>query len=253
MSKILWRDSLIPGAAVPAVDFITTFYPESFAVPNTKTLPIVERNVELPDPRVYRSMSRAAVLLATVCLRAKPLLAEDLAADPFSVGIYCAVENGPVDFESTKNMVGLNRENFAELYKKHRNPKMYLKQLPNLAAAQMGIFLGVYGPMHVYNHSTQGSLSALEQAEMDLQAGRVRKALVCSSFSFENPLVVERVRRGDPRARTLCEGAGAILLAQAETETDWSNQDYFSIPENYGIAQQIIELALRETGGSNGN
>lgn len=248
MSKILWGDVLVPGAETPAQDFISPLYGDALCVPNTKAVPLVEREAALPDPRVFRSMSRAAILLSVVGLRAKGEIENFLREDPFSVGIYCAVENGPVDFESTKQMfqAGVVKENFGDLYKKYRNPKMYLKQLPNLAAAQLGIFLGVLGPMHVYNHSRSGSIAALEQAEQDLLHKRVKAALVCSAFSFENPLVVERARRESPKGRVLCEGAGALLLAADGKETNWENQDYFAIDEFYGISQQIIEIAQRK-------
>ena len=179
MSQILCADYLSPPKENPAIDFLTSIYGDTLRVPMTKAVPLVEREAALPDPRVFRSMSRAAVLLSVVGLRAKALMEAQLKEDAFAVGIYCAVENGPVDFESAKNIftAGVTQENFAELYKKYRNPKMYLKQLPNLAAAQMGIFIGALGPMHVYNHSRFGSLSALEQAEADLAAGRVKLAL----------------------------------------------------------------------------
>lgn len=246
MSKLLWADFEIPASSQAAEDYSSPLYGDALVVPNTKALPIVERNVELPDPRVFRSMSRAAVLLSMVCLRAKEQILAQLAEDPFSVGVYCAVENGPVDFESTKQIVGATKENFAELYKRYRNPKMYLKQLPNLAAAQMGIFMGILGPMHVYNHSKFGCISALEQAELDLETGLVKLALVCSSFSFENPLVVERARRATSPNRIVCEGAGALLLASDGKSTDWQNQDYGNMEEFFGISQQVIELATRK-------
>ena len=248
MSKILWSDTLTPGAEIAAQDFVSPLYGEQLRVPNTKTMPLVERDAALPDPRVFRSMSRAAILLSLVGLKAKPVLDEYLKRDPFSVGIYCAVENGPVDFDSAKQIYdgGVTKENFGELYKKFRNPKMYLKQLPNLAVAQMGIFLGVLGPMHVYNHSRFGGIAALEQAEADLQAKRIELALVCSAFSFENPLVVERARRISPDGRVLCEGAGALLLAAGDGETNWENQDYFQMEEFFGISQQIVEIAARK-------
>jgi hypothetical protein len=246
MSQILWSDYLSPPKENAAIEFTSPLYGDSLRVPMTKAVPLVEREAALPDARVFRSMSRAAVLLSVVGLRAKNLLEQQLKEDAFVVGIYCAVENGPVDFESAKQIYssGVTQENFAELYKKYRNPKMYLKQLPNLAAAQMGIFLGALGPMHIYNHSRFGSLSALEQAEADLQAGRVKLALVASAFSFENPIVVERAHRAAP-GRVLAEGAGAILLGPSEAETNWENQDYGATDEYFGISQQIIELATR--------
>lgn len=245
MSKIIWSQTMMPGADIESQDFVPACYEGAFRVPNTKALPVEERKVKLPDRRVFRSMSRAAVLMSSICIESKDAMAEYLEKDAFRVGVYCAVENGPVDFESTKQMKDTTKETFANDYSTYRNPKMYLRQLPNLAAAQMGIFLGILGPMNVYNHSSQGGIAALEQAEMDLKDKRVDAALVCSAFSFENPLVVERARRFGPEGRTICEGAGAILLVDDGDEIDWKNQDYNCMDEYFGISQQIIEIANR--------
>ncbi len=251
MSKIIWSQTMTPAADVEAKEFVPECYEGSFRVANTKAIPVEERKVPLPDRRVFRSMSRAAVLMSSICIESKDELAKYLEADPFKVGVYCAVENGPVDFDSTKKMKETTKETFAKDYSSYRNPKMYLRQLPNLAAAQMGIFLGILGPMNVYNHSSEGGIAALEQAEMDLKDKRVDVALVCSAFSFENPIVVERARRFGPENRTICEGAGALLMVDDGVEINWKNQDYNSMEEFYGISQQIIEIALRRE--KNGN
>ena len=240
MSQIIWNEALIPKENAPILDYRSKLYGEKILVKKTKSLPIVEKDAGLPARRVYRSMSRAAILLSLVCLKAKQEVTDFLEESPFSVGIYCAVENGSVDFESTKSMVNATKNTFGKMYKKYRNPKMYLRQLPNLAPAQMGIFLGVLGPMNVYNSSTYGSLHALEQAEMDLLDNRVRAALICSAFSFENPLTMERIKRTTLKDRILSEGAGAMLLVANDIETDWKNLDYHNTKEFFGISHQII-------------
>jgi hypothetical protein len=94
--------------------------------------------------------------------------------------------------------------------------------------------------MHVYNSSIYGSLHALEQAEMDLMDHRVNAALVCSAFSFENPLIMERLHRTTLKNRTLCEGSGAMLLVANGTETVWNDYNYTHTNDYYGISQQII-------------
>ncbi|MBW1912372.1 MAG: hypothetical protein JRI43_04225 [Deltaproteobacteria bacterium] len=247
MSQIIWSKALIPDENVPIRDYTSKFYGNKIFVEKTKTLPIIEMQAGLPDRRVYRSISRAAVLLSLVCLKIKQEVITFLEKSQFSVGIYCAVENGPVDFESTKSMVNVTKDAFGKMYKLHRNPKMYLRQLPNLAAAQMGIFLGILGPMNVYNSSTYGSLHALEQAEMDLIDNRVKVALICSAFSFENPLIMERIKRTILKGRILCEGAGAILLVSNGSETDWKNPDYLNTKEFFGISHQIILQILKRS------
>ena len=240
MSKIVSCKALIPDADAPIEKYASSVYDNKIELEKTKALPIVEREVILPDPRTYRSMSRAAILLSIVCLETEKDVKVFLEKSPFSVGVYCAIENGPVNFASAKRMVGASKDSFGQLYKKYHNPKMYLKQLPNLPAAQMGIFMGILGLMNIYNHSTLGSLQALEQAEMDLMDDRIDAALVCSAFSFENPMIMERLKRTCLKDSILCEGAAAMLLVRNGNVTDWKNQNYTDTDEYYGISHQIV-------------
>lgn len=245
MSRILFSSALVPDAGAPVRELVPDVYENAVRIEKTKAISLHEQDISLPDRRAYRSMSRAAVLMAAVCLEAEKDLAGFLDESAFSVGIYCAMENGPVDFSSTRQMLSATPETFAQLYRKYRNPKMYLKQLPNLAAAQTGIFLGILGPMHVYNHSALGSLQALEQAEMDLADGRISAALVCSAFSFENPVILERLKRTCPGETVLCEGAGALLLGQGDPITNWRNLDDGDTHDYYGISHQLIVQILK--------
>lgn len=240
MSNIIWSATLVPGTDVLAEPYINEYYGESLRIPLTKSLAIEESKAPLPDRKVYRSMSRAGVLLSLACLEGQKSLQPFLDQSPFRVGIYSALENGPVDLKSTFEMLNVSRDDFAEQYKKYRNPKMFLMQLPNLAAAQMGIFLGILGPLNVFNSASHGGIHALEQAEMDLHEGRVDAALVCSAFSFENPLVLERLRRQNLRDRILCEGAAALLMIADGTYSDWRDIDYNATESYYGISHQII-------------
>lgn len=240
MSQILWSQALIPGENIPVQEYVSEYYDGKIRIEKTKALPIIDRQADLPDRRVYRSLSRVGILLSLVCLKAREQLSIFLRKDPFSIGVYCAVENGPVDFASAEQMVKIPKEAFSDIYKKLFNPKMYLRQLPNLAAAQVGIFLGLLGPTNVYNNSGYGSLHALEQAEMDLSDNRITAALVCSAFSFENPIIMERSRRSVLNKRILCEGAGAMLLVADGKETNWQDTDYDNNTEYFGISHQII-------------
>jgi hypothetical protein len=240
MSRIVWSEVLIPGDNIPVQEFVSDYYDGKIRLEKTKALPIVDRQAELPDRRVYRSLSRAGILLSLVCLKARKEIDIFLRSDPFSVGVYCAAENGPVDFAAAKQMVNLRGESFSDAYRRLFNPKMYLRQLPNLAACQMGIFLGLLGPTNVYNNSMHGSLQALEQAEMDISDNRIKAALVCSAFSFENPILMERIRRSVLDERILCEGAGAMLLVADGAEKSWQDIDYKDTDEYFGISHQII-------------
>ncbi len=241
MSQVLWAKSLKPGANVPAENYRSEYHPQAPVPLRIKRWPAETGGIPLPDPRVVRSVSRAAVLMLSLCLEAKDRLAEQLAADPYSVGIYAAVENGPVDFPSLLKIYQAPPKSFAENYRAFRNPKMYLKQLPNLAAAQLGIFLGVRGPMNVYTHSTLAGGQALRQADSDLNAGEVKMALVCTGTGFEDPLAVVRAGR-EAGTRVLCEGAAAILLAPNGRRQNWKNESNPIAEEYYGIGDEIFQF-----------
>lgn len=246
MSHVLASHVLIPGANIPIQPFTSPFYQESLKIEKTKALVIDSMISLLPDRRAYRSMSRAGLMLSLACLELQPFLKPVLDVSPFSVGIYCAIENGPVDLKTTTQMLDVPDDEFADQYRKAHNPKMFLMQLPNLAAAQMGIFLGIMGPMNVYNSSSYGSIHALEQAEMDLHEGRVSAALVCSAFSFENPLVLERIRRQKLCDRILSEGAAALLLSADGNITAWRDTDYCHTDIYYGISHQLVFQILNK-------
>ncbi len=240
MSRILWSYALAPLPDILAQPYVNQYYGNALRIFATKALSMVESEAPLPDRKAYRSMSRAGILLSLACLDAQPIIRPLLDQSPFSAGIYCAMENGTVDLKSTHELMNVSRDDFAEQYRKCRNPKMFLMQLPNLAPAQMGIFLGIMGPLNVYNSSTYGSIHALEQAEADLEDGNIECALVCSAFSFENPLVLERINRQKLNRRVLCEGAGALLLTRNDQKTNWRDCNYDETESYYGISHQLI-------------
>lgn len=244
MSKMLWSNALVPGSDVMEQSYLNEHYGSLLVIPKAKTLPIEERSAPLPDRKVYRSMSRAGVLLSLACLEGRSVMQPFLDKSPFDIGIYCAIENGPVDLASAKAMLDVSREDFADEYKRVRNPKLFLKQLPNLAPAQMAIFLGIMGPLNVYNHSSCGCLHAFDQAEIDIQEGQVKAALVCSAFSFEDPIILEKIRRKDLHGRVLCEAAGAVLLTGNGSFTDWSDHDFHATESYYGTSHQLIIQTL---------
>ncbi len=252
MSRMIWHKLLIPGPEIPN----TVLHDESYneIVENVRIHPWANNEIPIPDPKAFRAMSRASLFLSHVCYEARSVLAPFLERSPFSVGIYCAVENGPIDPASTLKILGPEgtpKIGFPEAYRRFRNPKMYLKQLPNLAPAQMGIFMGLQGPMNVYTHSTHGGFQALEQAEWDLRTGAVEAALVCSAHAFDDFLVVRRTRHYDNRC--LEEGAGAMVLVPSSTAdfTNWSDRIREDKERYYGIANPIINLLKEEEDARN--
>jgi len=246
MSSILWRTALVPDSEIAEHSLSSEFYGDSIRIPRTKALSIEEHKAPLPDRKAFRSMSRAAVFLSLACLEGVRFMQPYLDESPFNIGIYCAIENGPVDLGSTLATTAVSQEDFAEEYRKVRNPKLFLKQVPNLAPAQVAIFSGIMGPINVYNHSFYGSIHALDQAEIDINENRVKAALVCSAFSFEDPLVLERIQRMELKERVLCEGAGAMLLSADGSLRNWNDYDYQKTESYYGISHQLITQTLSE-------
>lgn len=241
MSKVIWQKVMTPDMSTPATVLKNDVYQD--IVENVRFYPVASEAIAIPDPKAFRSMSRTAVFLSHMLMEAGEALKKHQTKGPFDIGIYCAVENGPIDAPSTQKILdqmATAPEKFAEFYRKNRNPKMYLKQLPNLIPAQMGISFNLQGPMNVYTHSTQGAIQALEQAEWDLQQGTVECALVCAAHAFDDFMVVKRERFSD--MRTLCEGAGAMLLEKSSQMTNWE-QLVTTDPQNwFGIADQVVRV-----------
>lgn len=238
MSKVIWKNSLIPNLFEEPKDHYDEYFKDT--VTSVLKVPIESNALKIQDPKAFRSMSRASLFLSHICFDLTEVLKPYLEKSSFSVGIYCAVENGPIDGPSTAKILALDTETFAESYRKLRNPKMYLKQLPNLVPAQLGIFLNIQGIMNVYTHSEQAGLQALEQAEIDLKSGAVDAALVCGAHAFDDYLVVKRTRELDKRI--LSEGAAALLLVRDENETVWKNEIRQNSKVGFGISDQLINL-----------
>ncbi len=236
MSQMIWKKYLAPDFSQPS----ETLFDEHFksSVENVKKYPVASQDMAIPHPKAFRSMSRASVMLSHLAMEAQPHFAEQGAKDPFSIGIYCAVENGPIDAPSTAKISELPTAQFIEAYRKHRNPKMYLKQLPNIVPAQLGISFGLQGPMNVYTHSRMAGFHAIDQAEQDLKNGVVAMALVCTAHAFDDFFIVKRTRTQDPRILT--EGAAAALLIPSTGKSAWKES---TDPDHYfGIGDPIINL-----------
>ncbi|MBP7845126.1 MAG: hypothetical protein KA116_09940 [Proteobacteria bacterium] len=238
MSHIVWGHSLTPKDNQVPEKFSSEYYTKHDPIENCLPIIATDKDIEIPDPKAFRSMSRAALFLANVCFKARDVLNDFIEKNPFSVGIYCAVENGPIHLPTTSQLAQIPMSEFATQYKKLRNPKLYLKQLPNLAPAQMGIFMNVLGPMNVYTHSTMASTHAIDQAERDLENHFVDCALVCTAFSFEDPLITFRAKNDNPN-KMLCEGAAALVLTKGGPRL---TRDKNTTPYYFGISDEIIHL-----------
>lgn len=250
MSQIISMHVLQPSrdalpCAVPAVHGGGAFLP-----PKMLLLPEDRALVDLPQPRSFNSLSRAGLMLNAVGLQSGPSVAPYVLRDSFRVGVYCAIENGPDDFESAAQMLNTASSEFARTYKSLRSPKQHFRQLANVPASQLAIFLGINGPLHVFNHSRFAVDQALDQAEFNLARGQVDAALICSAFSLENPLVNARTWRDAPADSILCEGAACMVLAANGKRTRWETMDRPNETRYFGIADALIGLAMSRTGES---
>jgi hypothetical protein len=203
-----------------------------------------EKITELPEPRAYQVLSRKAMLLAFAGLRAKPHIAALLAEDPFSVGLYCSSEKGPGDLKVAREMIGKAPEEFAAVYKSNRSPKRFFKEIANIPVSQLGMFLGVTGPHLAFTNSSWACIHALEQAEMDLETGAIRAALVCGAFAIEDPIAVLRLRRKLPPGASMVEGAVALLLVADGTTTDWLSMRRPFNGFSFGTADDLMQIAM---------
>jgi hypothetical protein len=247
MSQLAWKNAILPSLDQSPEERIFDVYEQvDFRVPRTIPLPLSDEEiVQLPDPRSFRALSRAGLMLNAVGLKCQGILAPLVEEDPFSVGVYCAMQNGPEDYSSAKQMVNTPPEDFARTYKLLRSSKQFFRQIPNIPPAILSISLKAMGPQYVFSHSRWACLHALEQAEFDLQKGTVRAAVVCSAFSLEDPLLTMRVRRSISESSCLCEGAAALLLLPSATTTDWRHLIPIDESRFYGTAHDLVLIATR--------
>jgi hypothetical protein len=245
LSRMQWANALRPSSP-DSRDRVYEIYDDEFRVPRTAAFAQKDEElVQLPDGRAYRSLSRAGLLLVAAGLPAHGVLAPLVEGDPFSVGIYCAIENGPNDYGSAKHMIHTPPAEFSTAYKALRSPKHYFKMLANVPPAQLAIFLGVMGPLYTFTHSRLACRHALEQAEWDLETATVQAALVCGAFTLDDPLLAMRTRRDAPATATLSEGAACLVLTAGAERTDWSWLPCQSPSCSFGIATDLVTLASR--------
>ncbi len=245
MSRILWKQALRPSLEATPQRYTYDLYENfDFSIPRTCSLPLADEEItQLPEPRSFRSLNRAGLMLAAVGLQCRDALAGYIADDPFSVGLYCAMQDGPDDYKSAKQMANTPPEEFARMYKHLRSSKQFLREVGSVQASFLSIFLGTMGALYGFTHSRWACLHALEQAECDLRNGVVKAAVVGSAFSLEDPLLSMRIWRSIPEDSTLCEGAAALLLTASEEHTDWRRAMPESRARFYGTAHDLVLFA----------
>ncbi len=207
--------------------------------------------VALPDRRAYRSMSKSGALLSAACLSLSKQIGDTHFTDQnnrFSTGLYCAVDHGSDDFMALKKLMEVDSQSFPDSYRRLKDPKAYLRQLPNLSSAYVSIFLQIMGPTNTYTHSKYGCLHALNQTENDFKQGKIRSAIVATSFAMDDPILASRLHTKNS-STTLSEGAMAIFIETQEQISEMksrlmnlSNSSY----ENkfFGISNPLMQITI---------
>lgn len=254
MSTIVWADTLLApvNEVIRELPYARACH---LAIDNVSAVMFpdnIEDIVKLPDSRCSRALSRAGILLAAVSVRCRQVLEPFIKRDPFSVGIYSAMENcqnDKSDYLCASSSMNVSLSEQQRIFKQCFSTKHVLKQAASIPASQVGIFLGIMGPQNVFTHSEAAGIHAIEQAECDLQTGRVRVAVVCSAFAMADPLVVMRMR-SRAGGRIFREAAVAMVLVNSDNtsrarvlKTD--NAEFF-----YGTADDMVAIALTCCGGS---
>jgi 3-oxoacyl-(acyl-carrier-protein) synthase len=240
----LWKIVLRPGLEAVCREVRYLPHAGNLSLARGIAFPESDKDITvLPHAPAFRTLSRAGLLLNAAALRSRDALAPFLNADPFRIGIYCPTENGPNDLSSARGLIGATPEEFAAAYRSSRSAKQHFRQLPSVPAAQLSIFLGVKGPLNVFNHSLAASAHALDQAELDLSLGQTDAALVCAAFSLEDPIIAMRALRDAPSDAVLSEGAACLLLIPDGTRTDWRKACHHRGVRFHGVADGLIMAA----------
>ena len=235
MSKILWKSLSIPeGENLLYENYTIDSVEPHIEVRGVRCFSLSNKELLGEKKQLARSSARSFCLIKHSLDSLPESLQKNLQVNPFRVGVYCGVENGSVDYETVQTILNKPDSLFHSEYRMQRNPKMYLKQLPNLAAAQVGILLGLHGPTYIFTHSRLGSLQALEQAEFDLEVKNVDYALVCSSFSNEDRLNLKK----NKGKKELSECGVSAVITRGEKE---KNIEITEVQYDYGVATKLVE------------
>lgn len=243
MSSVVFKTKIIPSQ-MKAMTKSFSEYDDPLVLENVVEFSNEEfEKLENPDPKAARSMSKSALLMTDVGMSAKSSIEDALKNKPFKVAMYAIIDNGPDDYSSCFSTADLSDEEFPKAYKKSRSPKQYLKQLPNVAPAQVGIFLGLMGATNVFVNTQHGVLQALEQAEVDLKSGVADYAMIISAFSLEDALLARRYQLLGSPSKLLSEGAACLVLAPGNDITDWrAKLKTLKNSESFGIATGLVNL-----------
>ena len=87
----------------------------------------------------------------------------------------------------------------------------------------------------------------MDQAEFDLDTGKVKAAVVCSAYSLEDPLLSQKTRSEAPSGSVLTEGGAAVILTAKEGSPSHMkkiSKFQADVPKGayFGIANPLMHL-----------
>lgn len=252
MSQLIFSASVRPAEEAgfrPTNNLRFRHFSDLVEVPVAHVFPGQERDlVALPDPRSYRTLSRAGLILFRCIYANIQAIRNHLSLPGERIGLYCALDTGPLDYESIQRAESLPAERVNEFLLAGTPPKQSFKNGQNFVGAQLAIDLGIRGPFNTYSHGRFGCLHALMQAEGHLNAGVIDLALVFSAFSLEDPLQTAKTLMDAPAGCVLSEGAGLVILKSDSNFLKWELEfNRMSTPATgpyFGISHPLMNYIL---------
>ncbi|GIL16602.1 MAG: hypothetical protein BroJett040_03530 [Oligoflexia bacterium] len=231
MSKVIGCYNYLPDpSTTPLKNLEYEFQNKKVVV--TKTQSFVEH------PTLHLNSRNATFLVHSVSEAITRLKALDLES-PFDAGIYCAIEGGSLDY-FTAALLNSHEPMPTDTLIYFEN---LMKNSPSVMAGLVGIQTKIMGPILTYPSRKNGVLHALEQAELHLELGKIKKAIVAASFAFDDPILQIKERNFLNKDQILSEGSSCLLLAPNGSRTNWSSVlNMRTSSTSYGIATPLIQL-----------
>jgi len=231
MSKIIGYYNFLPDLkAAPIKNLEYQYKDKKIFISRTQSI--------IDHPPLYLSSRNATFLVYSVTEAISRFKTMNLES-PFDAGIYCAIEGGSLDY-FTASLLNSTQPMPVDTQIYYEN---LMKNSPSIMAGLVGIQTKIMGPVLTYPSRQYGILHALEQAELHLYFGKVKKAIVATCFGFDDPILQIKERKLLKNDQILSEGAAALLLEANESRTDWhALLNTKPSPVSYGISTALVQF-----------
>ena len=161
------------------------------------------------------------------------------------IGIYSSISLGPVDTESIAALSERGYSTLGSTLRRMLPPKQIFKYVGNTSAVQLGIFLGITGPLYSFQDWNAGLSSALDQALMDLEFNSVDAAIVVASYALDDCLQNFYFSN---QSKKLCEATACALLVKGDPSSPGTELGATTLrdePEHdlyFGTAEALVRL-----------